>query len=195
MGWNKYKRRVRIGYVRGDAFGYSENTKLTVTINMELRVNSVNGQVCLRISGDIWKPVKYDTVAGGQINNTLRELYEDGYLVLKISERDFQKLLQVWDEYHLNDVKPVPEEQKEQYKEFIRKWKMKYGYYPPFGEIRKVFPEYGDKWHYWDIPRATLRWLIATFLVDVGEDAYALTNEILATIDRAKRRVGNAESK
>lgn len=177
-----YTNVKKIGYVRGDAFGYSKRSKLAVTIRTELRIDKKNHKVVLSIMGDIWQPRKHDIVAGGQIDKTLRELIEDGYFIPKVPMTIVRKLLDVWGEYHLNDAKPIPEEEKEEYKEFLRRWATKYGGFPPYEEIKRVFPKYGERWYYWKIPRQTLRWIIAKLLADTPEEAYVLTDKILREV-------------
>jgi len=184
IGYTILSNVRNIGYVRGDEYGFSERSRLPVTIELELRGSVDIKAYELSITGTIWRPRKHDCVACGQINDELRELLKKKALILTIPRYELEKLLDIWDVYHLNDIKPVPEEDKDAFLEFIRKFKKKHGFYPPMQTIREVFPRYGNSWYFWRIPRATLRWLIAKWFTKVGDDVYGITNSVLYTIDQ-----------
>ena len=187
------KNKVLAGYVKGDYYGYSEKSKLPVEIEVELRADKKERKYELSICGEIWSPRKADVIVAGQIDDTLKQIIKDNAFIFRVPKYCVEKLLRIWGEYHLNATKPVPAAEKEAYLNFVKKYIKKHGEYPPHNLIKEAFPDYGVRWYFWPIPRATLRWIIAKWLVNPGENAYTETDRILLEIDRLG--VNNSEGK
>lgn len=71
--------------------------------------------VRLSISASEWNLSRSDCTQCGQMQDTLRKEFMDGNLKLKssVSNDDFRKILDIWDMYHLNDIKSGTEKQLE----------------------------------------------------------------------------------
>ena len=69
--------------------------------------------VRLSISASEWNLSRSDCTQCGQMQDSLRREFKDGKLKLKstVSNEDFRMLLDIWDKYHLNDIKAGTEKQ------------------------------------------------------------------------------------
>jgi len=103
------KKEIEIGRVEGNSYGYKQS--LPVTIEIELKQE--NKGVVLSIVGNIWQPRRGDIVEGGQCQDTIREHLNDGTLKLKgYTKEEILKLLDIWDRWHLNDLRAGCEHQR-----------------------------------------------------------------------------------
>jgi len=151
------EKTIEIGKVSGTVYGYRRS--LPVTIDIELK-DKPEGKA-LRITGDIWVPTRVETVASGQIDDTLRGHYKEGALRLTIPKETFQKLLDVWDEWNLNDLRAGCEHQ--------RAWIRERGLKDvPYEELIKIPEfkrcpicgfEYGSKWLFEPLPDDVLAFI------------------------------------
>lgn len=66
-----------------------------------------DGKVRLSLSGNVWLPSRRDIEAGGQIKNLLS--YVDEF---SMPREKVQRLSELWDRWHLNDMRPGCEHQR-----------------------------------------------------------------------------------
>jgi len=101
-------------------------SKHKVTLDIELKRKgdtkqkgvdgkSYENELVLSISDSIWQRDESDSLSGGQGQDTLREALDDGKLEIGngISDSQFEKLLDIWDRWHLNDLNAGTTIQKE----------------------------------------------------------------------------------
>ncbi len=75
----------------------------------------------LSISGNIWRPDKSDIFSGGQNSEEIKKLFPGNEMV--------QKIIRIWERWHLNDLKSGTNKQDEilnQYKEDNPDWRYSY---------------------------------------------------------------------
>jgi len=121
--------------------------------------NEYNKILTLSIVGDVVNRGK--SIIFGQINDTIKKLLEnDGFCCLFLKKEDIMKLLEIWKEYHLNDLIPGTKRQMEILK--------KYGIvdYETAVEILKQHNlyidngyKYGSGWLYKPIPNEVIEFL------------------------------------
>ncbi len=104
-----------VAFIR-DFTGRRSKHKVTLKIKLETEKGKdqkgVDGityenPLTLSISDSIWQRDESDSMSGGQGQDTLREALDDGKLEVGngISNSEFEKLLDIWDRWHLNDLK------------------------------------------------------------------------------------------
>jgi len=137
--------------------GYIWKYSLPIKIEIEL-AHDTHGHLRLSISGTIGSR-RFVYSLAGQILDELRDLRNRDGLQLSIDETDFQQLLDIWDEWHLNDVRPYCQHQKP-----IAKHAYKLGYWE-YEELLKIPQlkccpvcgyEYGTAWHYEPLPQEVI---------------------------------------
>jgi len=149
-----------------------KNKKQAVTMTVELKSKAGNQRgvdgknytklETLSISGGIWNNRHTDITTGGQINDTLRRLLDEGKLTpVNMSKEEFRKLLDVWDRWHLNDIKAGTPKQSETIDAHIseEKYKKYDGHYEKSLAILEDYKlrkdggyEYGSAWLYEPLP-------------------------------------------
>lgn len=96
---NKIIKKVKIKLGKMD---YNETGNYThpVEIEVELRENAhlKNGELSIR--GEVWKPNRSDVVLGGQCLDSI-----DPLLLEPQYRAPFLQIKQVWDNWHLNDMR------------------------------------------------------------------------------------------
>ncbi len=95
---DKMEKKINLGRGTGQGF---EDQKATVEVKLR---EDEQGRTCLSISGIITK-IRGAFVAGGQIEDTLLEMYKGNPKVTRMVE--------IWKKYHLNDMHPECEHQRE----------------------------------------------------------------------------------
>ncbi len=150
-------KKLVVGWIKPQFFGYTA-TACKVVLDIELREKSesqesiwlkqTDRQIVLMISGII----KHgrEVIEAGQISDTLRKaLSQNKFQKLKISKDLLKKLLDVWDKWHRNDLRPYCIHQKS--RKFI--------------EISEVCQEcgyvYGSKWLYEPMPDDVIQFIKA----------------------------------
>jgi len=144
-----------------------------VTIEIELREEGekkgedgkfYQNPLVLSIVGNVWNLSRSDINSGGQNEDELREALNNGELKLKenISEKEFEKLLDIWDEWHLNDMNAGTERQKKIIKEHMddEKYQQLDKFYDRPKAILKDFEadpdngyNWGSAWLYRPLPK------------------------------------------
>jgi len=100
---------IEIGKISGEKFGYRQSLPITI----EIKLKQTEKGEALSICGNIWKPKRTDIVEGGQCQDTIREALNEGKIKLKgYTEADILKLLDIWDRWHLNDLRAGCEHQR-----------------------------------------------------------------------------------
>lgn len=94
--------------------GFINHHAVTIKIRLESKGSPQKGTdlkmydspVELGISAGSWNLSRSDITQGGQMQDTLREEFDKGNMKLKssISHDEFKKLLNIWDQWHLNDL-------------------------------------------------------------------------------------------
>jgi len=159
----RWKREV--GYIRGGNWGYSDKSKLPIEIDLEFKPDFGRRMLTFSFTGCIWSPGRKDCVACGQIDGTLRSLIKEHELKYWMNPYIVKKILDYWEKYHLNDIKPVPEERAADYIECQRKAEL-LGIQPDeyYDFMKKCYgPDYGNKWYAWRVPNSVYRWLLYKF--------------------------------
>jgi hypothetical protein len=87
---------------------------LTVRVDIEIgdRLNE-DGKVRLSISGDTHYPGARDIESGGQIRDEVLALLTTPRSILNYPKEKIARLVEVWDRWHLNDMRPGCEHQRE----------------------------------------------------------------------------------
>jgi len=100
------KKTIEFGKV--DARGTGRRSNL-VTVTVELKtvtgqhkrtidLEPITNYVALSIVGDVWNHIHTDIICGGQCQDTLAELLPD--------DEKLQRVIEVWNRWHLNDLMP-----------------------------------------------------------------------------------------
>lgn len=92
------EKKINLG--RGTSQGF-EDQKASVEIKLR---EDERGRTCLSMSGAITM-IRGAFVLGGQIGDTLLEMYKDNPKV--------SRMVEIWNKYHLNDMHPECEHQRE----------------------------------------------------------------------------------
>ena len=174
MTWYGLSREIHgepiVAYVKD--YDY-KNKKQAVTMTVELKSKAGNQRgvdgknhtklETLSISGGIWNNKHSDITTGGQINDTLRRLLDEGKLTpVNMSKEEFRKLLDVWDRWHLNDVRAGTPRQLEVIDQHIdeTQYKTYDGHYEKSLAILSDYKlrkdggyEYGSAWLYEPLPQ------------------------------------------
>ena len=161
------QKTLTIGYIKPEFFGYP-NTACKVTVEIEIKqkahpqkdlwLNEVQKPICLSIHGDVKHGKSY--VCGGQINDTLEEaLQEKAFKKLTIPEDTLRKLLEIWDQWHLNDLRAYCIHQKEFMPQHPEKFFYADNYKPEFAKCSKCGYRYGTAWLYEPLPQDVINFL------------------------------------
>lgn len=165
-----------VAYVKD--FDY-KNKRQAVTMKVELKSKAgnqkgVDGKThtkleTLSISGSIWNANHSDITNGGQINDTLRKLLNDGKLTpVNMSKEEFRKLLDVWDRWHLNDLRAGTPRQlemidkhisEEQYKSYDGHYEKALQILSDYNLKRDGYYEYGTAWLYEPLPQDVITFI------------------------------------
>jgi len=88
--------------VKGKQFGYNNSLQMDIEINIK---SKQSGQA-LSISAGVWNIRKTDYLACGQMQDTIREMVKNDEIVESpIPMDNLIRLLDIWDRWHLNDMK------------------------------------------------------------------------------------------
>ena len=161
-----------IGYVRGDKYGYSSRYKLKINVCAEIK-KSDDCNPRLSFFGEIWTPRKVDIITAGQIDYEIWQLVKQGKIIYAKgwNKKDVIKLLKIWDLWHLNDMKGVPDEDKFEYIKtyavILSNHRAMIGWELDWSEVheimRRKFPYYGERWWCWKVPRWVVEWVKSKF--------------------------------
>jgi len=159
----------KVGYIYGDYYGMDRNKKYLAKVTAEFRPDMNNRVLELSLTGEVVYVRGKGWVEVGQIQDTIADAMKRGYFEPILPKYVVKKLLNIWDIYHLNDVKPVPEDEADRYLDCLRRYR----------EARKLNKDriidyyefmvncygkdFGNKWYSWKIPNPTYRWLLAKF--------------------------------
>lgn len=154
-----FRKKVVLGYIRGNEYGYKQKMKVEVEVKLREHEEGLE----LSIVGYIWSPREVDTVSLGQNDDTIRELLEKkAFVELYYPERTIKQLLEIWEEWHLNSLKPYCIHQKKIIKEKLQ------GKVLPYEEMIKIpemskCPEcgyrYGSKWIFHQLPEQVIEFV------------------------------------
>ncbi len=103
----------------------------------------------------------------GQISGELRELIDDKPDILKFSVEDAIKLCDMWDRWHLNDMRAGTPKQEEAIRELRRTQHKGYRYDEACDYLREIGLlvddgyKYGTSWLTEEVPQDVLRWLFS----------------------------------
>ena len=166
------QKTLTIGYIKPEFFGYP-NTACKVTVEIEIKqkahpqkdlwLNEVQKPICLSIHGDVKHGKSY--VCSGQINNTLEEaLQEKAFRKLAIPENTLRTLLEIWQKWHLNDLRAYCTHQKELVSQYPEKFFYADNYdnivkEPEFTKCSKCGYRYGTAWLYEPLPQDVTNFL------------------------------------
>ena len=116
------RKGVSLGLVDATGNGVKNNL-VTLDVDVEfvnkdaltVELKRINGYYKLSIVGNIWNASRTDVVSGGQCQDTIRE-----FLPMKPGGRDkaISQLLDLWDQYHRNDMRAGTRQQMEVIKLF-----------------------------------------------------------------------------
>jgi len=160
--FNTLRKEVEIGRVKGEVFGVKYNPAITI----EIEFRKVDGKLELAISGEVLNYKRTDIWKAGQIQDSLREWLENGKLIInkRYTKEDIEKLLDIWDTWHLNATKPIPYEGRKDVEEVVKIYqKYHNGKYPDFTVINAIIPHYGIKHYYWELPQDVIDWICDKF--------------------------------
>jgi len=145
-----YQKTLLIGKAKS-----SPNVKATscdVELEITLRPKSAtDDRIVFSIMSSVWKPNRSDIIAGGQLRgDDLR-----GYIAVRlIGKEKLNRILQVCDEWHLNDMKPGCEHQRASASH--QAW---FGGWSDYSGVRMGYPRcqccgysYGSKWLFEEMP-------------------------------------------
>lgn len=187
-------KRVKVGLVRI----YPDNILVMgrVMIELELGKNEKN-QECLSIHGFIADSKTKEWFESGQIRETLEFLLShDRFNKFYIRPSVLMSLLDVWKEYHLNDINAGCEHQNNLLKNMVTR---DYDYLitiPEFKECPICGYAYGSKWLYKEIPIDIKNWILqfpSKNLLEVYDDIHlknAKLNEAQTIEEELKIRRG-----
>ena len=171
------KKNLKIGRMR--VSGYKNPLKVTLDINLEPYTEAITHPFStpsaidsfykLSISGNIWDPMLTDAISVGQNNDTIREavnenrfVYDAGY-----KKEDILKLLDIWDNYHLNNLRSGTKKQTDAVREFREKNKITEWAYEKECDYLKSIDLYEDdgykydtEWLFEPLPRHITLWVI-----------------------------------
>lgn len=161
------KTEFEIGKMDGENYGgFKEG--LPVTLEIELKQKD-KGET-LSISGNVWKPSKTDIVSGGQCQDAIREALKDGSLKLAngYKKEEVLKLLDIWDVWHLNDMKAGCSHQRVMIQAMNHTHGEKFFYADNYSEVVKI-PEfkkcsecgykYGSAWLHEPLPEDVIEFI------------------------------------
>ena len=113
---------ITIGYLKEPYLSKSLKTTLEITLEQKAK------GLCFSISGNVWNTKHTDIVQGGQMQDTIRKALnntcphnrynhpiksEEAYFkTLTIPKDKLLKILDIWDRWHLNDLKAGCEHQR-----------------------------------------------------------------------------------
>ena len=146
-----------IGWAKGERFGCDGK----VQVHVEIELKDTEHGPALSIVGDITRGRGWFEC--GQIQDTIRDMLKKGeFIKLKVPREDLEKLLDIWDRWHLNNARPYCPHQA------AKAWELYRQGITDYDDIIKV-PEmakcpvcgyrYGSKWWYEPIPPDILAWL------------------------------------
>jgi len=164
-----FRWRRKVGYIYGDYFGESRNKRYLVTMDVEFRPDMDDRVLELSITGEIKYVRGKGWVALGQIYDEVEDAINKGAFEPIMPLYVVRKMLEIWHIYHLNGVKPVPEEEADRYLECLEKYRKavkregrgSIDYYDFM--VQCYGKNFGDKWYSWRIPNSTYRWILAKF--------------------------------
>ena len=171
------KRRITIGWIKPKFFGLDNMAcRVVVEIEIEKRfctqkdlwLKEVKNPERLSICGDIYYGKKW--FQGGQINNVIRNaLEQNAFMRLKIPRESLEKLLEIWEEWHLNDLraycihqKPIIQRIKKETPELLASGLERYKKLKQIPELKQCPEcgyEYGSAWLYEPIPKEVKKFL------------------------------------
>jgi hypothetical protein len=108
------RKRVLIGTVKPEVLGREGKKPYSVVIKVEIQkkmlINKETGEVedekvVLSMVGSIERNEK-DWDSTGQIQDRIKELVEKCLVDLKIEKEKLKRLLEIWDQWHSNDLIP-----------------------------------------------------------------------------------------
>ena len=124
-----------------------------VTVEIELKENEKN-QVVFTASANVWNNLKTDIIMGGQCLDDLQPYFKNNQL--------FNKIVTLWNQYHLNDMHAGTPEQEKSIKEHFEKIDQRYDYTIACDYLKSIglyevlidgTPyKYGHAWLYESIP-------------------------------------------
>ncbi len=94
------KRRLVLGH-------YIEN-KRKHSVEITIEVKDKEGRAVLSMCGDVWLPGRRDIIMGGQMQDSIHAMLT----IAAYSKESIDKLLAIWDRWHLNDMRAGCEHQR-----------------------------------------------------------------------------------
>ena len=180
-----------MGYITEDFFGYGTHRKMRVTLEIDLNLKKRHNQYyydsydnniekkykydpTLSISGNVWNHNSTDIIMGGQIYKDLEKfLVTNSIEELQCDKYDLLRLIDIWKEWHLNDLTPYCIHQ-EKLMDKIKKEKGNDFFnasnysdiikIPEFGKCPKCGYTYGTEWLFKRLPNDVMIFLSNTFL-------------------------------
>lgn len=159
---NKILHEIKWAIGKVDYIGNGRKNNL---VEVEIKISEKEKGKCLSIVGSIWNNRMSDIYTGGQIQDTLKELFPDNSKV--------QRLVEIWDRWHLNDINAGCEHQRklgwgreqvvhDGYKQWTGHL---YESQHPKGVLCKPCPEcgykYGTQWLYEKLPQEIIDELLS----------------------------------
>ena len=166
-------REPVVGRIKFPYMNYSQ----AVTMDIELKhkdhpskgtdLKTYENPLELSISNGIWNKSHTDITEGGQGHDTLREALQKGYFTpTGLTRQEFKKLLDVWDKYHLNDLKAGTIKQNKFVDEYLENHKDERYDYTKMKNLLKengLEPdngyEYGSAWFYEPLPEDVIKFV------------------------------------
>jgi len=98
----EYKKTIHLGKVD---YNHNGRKNCAVDVEIEIRImENKNSQKELSMTGNVWNPLHSDIYSGGQNGDTLAELFKGNAKV--------QRMIEIWDRWHLNGMKATCEHQR-----------------------------------------------------------------------------------
>jgi len=165
------KKTIKIGKIKEVApFTYAEPREVWASVILEIELKEIRDPFIITIDGkkvpkevrlSICGTIEYHRtfIAGGQIKDTLEKAYKNNTLSLKIPDALFIKILEIWDKWHLNDLraycihqKPIVERHKgKSYDELIK--------IPELKKCPVCGYRYGSQWRYEPLPEEVIEFI------------------------------------
>jgi hypothetical protein len=158
-GETPFRERINLGKIDYNGKGRKANA-VDIEINVKEKQGAKDWETLkevdgleLSMMGTIWNTRHSDSISGGQNLDELKKYYR--------GDKDVQKVVSIWEKYHLNDMKAGTKAQTEA----IEKWKSqgnRYDYNSAVEHLKEIGLyddngyKYGHGWLYQPIPKSVI---------------------------------------
>ena len=164
---------IHVGRLKGEVYGFKQSLKTLIFITIEeikedaltIDLKEVDKQIVLSIYGRVHYPRKLSCITVGQISkNIWYWAINDLFKEYRIDKSTLFSILDIWDRWHLNNLRAGTRGQNVLVKYYIRR----VGYYK-YEEVCKFLEskgllydrghKYGSKWLYEPLPQDVIDYL------------------------------------